>query len=67
MKKRGIFGLSLLTFFTGAFFGLLISPMRMWIGNESGNTTNNYYGKEFNEENLEWKENRTGIKTLFIG
>jgi len=53
MKKRGIFGLSLLTFFTGAFFGLLISPMRMWIGNESGNTTNNYYGKEFNEENLE--------------
>jgi len=27
--------------------------MRLWIGNESGNTTNNYYGKELTEENLE--------------
>jgi len=51
MKKTKVFGLSLLSFFAGAFFGVLISPMKNGIGNDSGNVTNNYYGKDFTEEN----------------
>jgi hypothetical protein len=45
MKKREIFTLSALAFSMGIVFGFLISPMKNGFGNNSGNTTNNHYGK----------------------
>lgn len=47
MKKREFFMLSALAFFMGIVFGFLISPAKNGIGNNSGNTTNNYYHKNF--------------------
>jgi hypothetical protein len=46
MKRREIFTLSALAFSMGIVFGFLISPAKNGIGNNSGNTTNNYYDKE---------------------
>lgn len=46
MNKREIFTLSALTFSVGVALGFLLSPISNGIGNNSGNTTTNYYGKE---------------------
>lgn len=46
MKKREIFMLSALTFSIGIVFGFLISPVKQGIGNNSGNTINNYFNKK---------------------
>lgn len=46
MKKREIFTLTVLAFFAGIVFGFLISPAKKGIGNECGNTINNYYDKK---------------------
>ncbi len=46
MKKREIFTLSALAFSMGIVFGFLISPAKNGFGNNSSNTTNNYYDKE---------------------
>lgn len=44
-KKPGLWAPSL-GFFMGMSIGFLISPIKQGMGNNSGNTTNNYYGKE---------------------
>jgi hypothetical protein len=46
MKKREIFTISALTFSMGIVLGFLISPVKYGFGNNSGNTTKNYYDKE---------------------
>ncbi|MBZ9689689.1 hypothetical protein G9F72_025765 [Clostridium estertheticum] len=46
MKKREIFMLSALTFSMGIVFGFLLSPVKQGIGNNSGNSLNNYYDKK---------------------
>ena len=44
--RRGRIQLPLLTFFIGVTLGLLMSPIKQGIGNNSGNSTNHYYGKD---------------------
>ena len=46
MKKKEIFMLAAITFSVGMVLGFLISPVKQGIGNNSGNTTNNYYDKK---------------------
>lgn len=46
MRKREIFMLSALTFSMGIVFRFLISPVKNGIGNNAGNSINNYYGKK---------------------
>lgn len=45
MRKREIIMLSALSFSMGVVFGFLISPVKKGLGNNSGNTIKNYYGK----------------------
>ncbi len=35
-----------LMFFIGTTLGFLLSPIKRGIGNDSGNVTNHYYGKD---------------------
>ena len=51
MKKREILLLSALAFSVGTVFGFLLSPAKNGFGNDSGNTTNNYYGEKDKEKN----------------
>lgn len=46
MRKREIYMLSALAFSMGVVFGFLISPVKNGIGNNAGNSTNNYYDKD---------------------
>jgi hypothetical protein len=46
MKKREIFTLSALAFSVGIVLGFLVAPAKNGVGNNSGNTTNNYYAKK---------------------
>jgi len=46
MNKREIFTLSALTFSLGVVLGFLISPAKNGVGNNCGNTTNNFYDKD---------------------
>lgn len=50
-KKHGVL-YSLLAFFIGVTLGFLISPIKKGIGNNSGNTTHNYYGNEESTDDL---------------
>jgi len=43
-KKLGSLIVPGLTFFMGTTIGFLISPIKGGMGNNNGNTTNNYYG-----------------------
>lgn len=45
MRKRESFTLSALAFSMGIVVGFLISPAKKGFGNNSGNTTNNFYGQ----------------------
>ncbi|MDF2821288.1 MAG: hypothetical protein K0R15_1729 [Clostridiales bacterium] len=46
MSKSKVFFISTFWFLLGLVLGFLISPIKQGIGNNSGNTTNNYYDKE---------------------
>lgn len=52
MKKREVFIVSALAFFIGVVIGFLISPVKNGFGNNSGNTTNNYYDKDPSTDEL---------------
>ena len=47
MKKREIFMLAALTLSMGVVLGFLLSPVKQGIGNNAGNSTNNYYDKDY--------------------
>lgn len=49
MNKGRAVLISMLMFSVGMILGFLISPIKRGIGNDSGNTTNNYYNKEETE------------------
>jgi len=42
-KKHGVL-IPMLTFFIGVTLGFFTAPIKKGIGNNSGNTTHNYYG-----------------------
>lgn len=44
--KKEVFTLSALAFSMGIIIGFLISPAKNGLGNNSGKTINNYYGKK---------------------
>jgi hypothetical protein len=52
MKKSEVVLASLCGLFLGMVIGFLIAPIKKGIefGNNSGNTTSNYYGKEEEED-----------------
>ncbi len=46
MSKKGVFAVGLIWLLLGMVAGFLISPVKFGLGNNSGNTTNNYYGSK---------------------
>ncbi|MGN6712540.1 hypothetical protein [Anaerocolumna jejuensis] len=46
MKKSTAAFVSLICLLTGVILGFILSPVKYGIGNNSGNTTNNYYNKK---------------------
>ena len=46
MNKREVITLTALAFSIGMVLGLLSSPAKNGIGNNAGNTVNNYYDKK---------------------
>lgn len=49
MKKLTVFLIGTTCFFGGILLGILISPIKGGIGNNSGNTYNNHYHGEDSE------------------
>ena len=50
MKKSTMVLTALLAFFAGLALGLLASPLKNGIGNNSGNVTNHYYNGKQDDE-----------------
>lgn len=46
MKKSMVFLIGFACFFAGVGLGFMISPAKNGMGNNCGNNTNNYWGKE---------------------
>ncbi|SHK97875.1 hypothetical protein SAMN02745136_03783 [Anaerocolumna jejuensis DSM 15929] len=46
MKKSVAILVSIICLLTGVILGFFLSPVKYGIGNNSGNTTNNYYNKK---------------------
>ncbi len=49
MKKLTVFLMGTTCFLGGVLLGILMSPVKQGIGNNSGNTYNNHYYKEETE------------------
>lgn len=50
-SRRGVL-LPLLAFFAGVTMGFILSPVKHGMGNNSGNITNHYYGKDESTDEL---------------
>ena len=54
MRKREIFMLSALSFSMGIVLGVLISPAKNGVGNNSGNNIKNYYYCKPSKDEESW-------------
>ncbi|BCJ98329.1 hypothetical protein [Anaerocolumna chitinilytica] len=50
MRKPTVFFISVICLLSGIILGFLLSPVKFGLGNDCGNTTNNYYNKKEQEQ-----------------